>query len=281
MDERQEVKSLKKALRVLVFLNRQTESTVTEVACAIGVPRTTAYRLLETLDAEGYVEKQPHSDIYRLTSRVRRLSSGFGDDELAVEVASPLIHKVGAEIGWPLAMATPRGANMIVRVSTDHDTSRVIDRYTIGFSTPMLNAPTGFCYFAHCDLGERESILEQAECSGSNLRAFHDNDYRSFMVNQVRNLGFCHMRFAEYREGGLAVPLIVSGRAVGGIIMRYMKSMPRSVKVEEVYVPILQKLSSDISVAYEAHQKSSEPQSLRFTRPFTASTRTQMLSGQV
>jgi IclR family mhp operon transcriptional activator len=205
MDERQEVKSLKKALRVLVFLNRQTESTVTEVACAIGVPRTTAYRLLETLDAEGYVEKQPHSDIYRLTSRVRRLSSGFGDDELAVEVASPLIHKVGAEIGWPLAMATPRGANMIVRVSTDHDTSRVIDRYTIGFSTPMLNAPTGFCYFAHCDLGERESILEQAECSGSNLRAFHDNDYRSFMVNQVR-------RISRGRTGGPAYRQRPGGR---------------------------------------------------------------------
>jgi IclR family mhp operon transcriptional activator len=108
MDTRQEVRSLKKGLRALMFLNSHGESTVTEVARAIGVPRTTSYRLLETLASEGYVEKQPHSDIYRLTSSVQRLSSGFGDSDLVVEVAKPLVRKVGAEIGWPMALATPR-----------------------------------------------------------------------------------------------------------------------------------------------------------------------------
>ena len=41
MDHRQEVKSLKKALRALVILNQRGEATVTDVAQAVGVPRPT------------------------------------------------------------------------------------------------------------------------------------------------------------------------------------------------------------------------------------------------
>jgi IclR family mhp operon transcriptional activator len=249
MDTRQEVRSLKKGLRALMFLNSHGESTVTDVARAIGVPRTTSYRLLETLAAEGYVEKQPHSDIYRLTSAVHRLASGFGDSDLVVEVAKPLIAKIGAEIGWPMALATPRGKDMVVRITTDHDTSLAIDRYTIGFKTPILHAPAGLCYLAYCDDELRNSILELSRESETAVSGPRNNAY---ILNQIRARRYCHIHFAEYQEDGLAVPLIVGGHAVGGIVMRYIKSSIKFAKIEGVYVPILQKLAEDISAAYEA-----------------------------
>jgi IclR family mhp operon transcriptional activator len=221
MDERQEVKSLKKALRALTFLNCHGESTVTEVATAIGVPRTTSYRLLETLASEGYVEKQPHSHIYRLTSLVQKLSSGFGDCDLVVEVAKPLINRVGDWIRWPLALATPVGSDMMVRIATDFDTPLAIDRYYIGFRTPMLHAPAGLAYLAHCSDQARASILDLVQRSGETANEpagfFGGLDYR---LDLIRSQGFCHIRFAQYREGGLAVPLIVDGCAIGGIVQK-------------------------------------------------------------
>ena len=62
MDSRQEIKSLKKALRALTFMNQKGDATVTDVARAVGIPRTTAHRVLATLACESYVEKQPASD---------------------------------------------------------------------------------------------------------------------------------------------------------------------------------------------------------------------------
>lgn len=254
MDERQEVKSLKKALRALTFLNVHGESTVTQVATAIGVPRTTSYRLLETLASAGYVEKQPHSDLYRLTSLVQQLSSGFGDSDLVVEVAKPLVHRVGAEIGWPLAFATPRGRNMVVRITTDYDTSLVIDRYLIGFSTPILHAPSGFCYLAHCDETVRHALVSQALGSDPKPEVLQNGTttHLEYLLDQVRTRGFCNILFREYREGGLAVPVLIEGRAVGGLVMRYMKSSQRPADVENKFVPILQNLAGEIAEAYRA-----------------------------
>jgi IclR family mhp operon transcriptional activator len=252
MDERQEVKSLKKALRALTFLNCHGESTVTEVACAIGVPRTTAHRLLETLAKEGYVEKQNHSNIYRLTSMVQKLSSGFGGSDLVVELAKPLINRVGGYILWPLALATPQGCDMMVRIATDHDTPVAIDRYLIGFRTPMLHAPAGLCYLAFCEDGVRESVLNLVRRNSSaEEQQRHPDADLDFTLEQTRRLGYCHIRFAQYREGGLAVPVFAENRVVGGIVMRYMKASMKGHQVEERYVPILQKLADDIAAAYD------------------------------
>jgi IclR family mhp operon transcriptional activator len=251
MDERQEIKSLKKALRALTFLNCHGESTVTEVALAIGVPRTTSYRLLETLASEGYVEKQAHSHIYRLTSMVQKLSSGFGDSDLVVEVAKPLINRVGGELRWPLAMATPQGSDMMVRIATDHDTPLAIDRYFIGFRVSMLHAPAGLCYLAYCEEDRLASLLElmppsdETGCDGARRADL------MFTLDRIRRDGFCHIRFPQYREGGLAVPLFADGKVVGGIVMRYMKASIRAPQLEDHYVPILLKLAAAISAAYD------------------------------
>jgi IclR family mhp operon transcriptional activator len=207
--------------------------------------------LLETLASEGYVEKQPHSHIYRLTSMVQNLSSGFGDSDLVVEVAKPWVTQVGAEVRWPLALATPVGCDMMVRVITDHDTPLAIDRYFIGFRTPMLYAPSGLCYLANCDEDTRASVLDLIRRTDSTAeQPHHGAGELEFKLDQIRQQGFCHIRFAEYREGGLAVPLFAEGKAVGGIVMRYIKSTMKAAQLEEHYVPIVQKLAADIAASY-------------------------------
>ena len=253
MDERQEVKSLKKALRALTFMNRNGESTVTDVANAIGVPRTTSYRLLETLGSEGYVEKQAHSDLYRLTSLVQNLSAGFRDSDLVVEVAKPLVQRVGSEIGWPLALATPQGKDMVVRITTDHDTTLAIDRYTIGFKTPILHAPSGLCFLAYCDEVTRENTINLARSGSKELEILQDNgNYLEYLLSQIRARGFCHIVFREYTEGGLAVPLVIGGQVIGGLVMRYIKSSMKSEQIEANYVSILKAMGEEIAAAFEA-----------------------------
>jgi IclR family mhp operon transcriptional activator len=190
------------------------------------------------------------------------LSSGFGGCDLVVEVAKPRVNRVGEAVRWPLALATPQGCDMIVRVATDHDTPLAIDRYCIGFRTPMLHAPSGLCYLAFCDDETREPILELARHADPSAEARSGRDANlEFTLDQVRAQGFCHRRYAQYREAGLAVPLFADGRVVGGIVMRYTKSTMKAAQFEERYVPIMRELAADISAAYDRRLTRDLPES--------------------
>ena len=101
--------------------------------------------------------------------------------------------------------------------------------------------------------GDGKPDIGTANFGGSNVTVLRNNgEELAYILSQVRARGFCHIRFAEYREGGLAVPLVVGGRVVGGIIMRYIKSTLKVRQLEEDFFPILRGLAEDISAAYEA-----------------------------
>jgi len=252
MDEHLEIKSLRKALRVLRFLNLNGDATVSEVALAIGVPRATSYRLLLNLASEGYVERHDHSNLYRLTSLVHELSSGFSEGDLFVEAAKSVMRESINKIRWPLALATPCGAEMIVRAVTDHDTPLAIDRYYVGFRVPLMHAPAGLCYLAYCPDEELQNVLTLAKDSKVLLGAwpFKESELH-YMLEEIRRKGYCHIRFPQYREGGLAVPLFTGeGKVMAGIVMRYVKTAMKPAAFEEQCLPLIKTLSADITAAY-------------------------------
>jgi IclR family mhp operon transcriptional activator len=253
MDDRQEVKSLKKALRVLKVMNQKGDATVSDVAVSIGVPRTTAYRLLETLATEGYIERQPHSPYYRLTSEVLHLASGFQNQNLLLEIARPLIFELGAKVGWSISLSTPRAAEMVTRITTNHDTPLALDRHVIGLGVPMLHATTGFCYLAFCSELEREIAIGMARASGDPLQSLaHNREKLDSVLARVRSRGFCNLEFSQNREGNVGVPLLTGDRPLGGIVMRYIKSAMTGQKLLNEFIPQLTDLSSRISDEYTA-----------------------------
>jgi GAF domain-containing protein len=116
----------------------------------------------------------------------------------------------------------------------------------------MLHAPSGLCYLAFCDDDKRASILELTQRADASSEARSDRDQNlEYTLDQIRDQGFCHRRYAQYREAGLAVPLFADGRVVGGIVMRYTKSTMKAGQIEERYVPIMRELASNISAAYD------------------------------
>ena len=249
MGERDEIKSLKKALRAITLLNQLGDATVSTVADGIGVPRATAYRLLRTLASEGYVDKLPGSDLYRITSMVRRLAAGFQDLDLLLEIAQPLIAAAQQELGWSIALSTPRGSQMVVRLNTDHDSPLALMRYGVGASLPMLLSTCGYCYLANLNEAEREAAIQAAlQQADARIPIPFDRGQIQQLIANVRADGYCHLEFDHYREGNLAVPLLLTGRPVGGIVMRYIKSTLRNTnKLREVYAPRLMLLASEIA----------------------------------
>src|SRR5580693_2465025 len=71
------IRALNRGLDVLTQLNRVERAAINTLAGAVRLPRTTTYRILETLRLAGYVERDPHDECYRPTVMVRTLSDGF------------------------------------------------------------------------------------------------------------------------------------------------------------------------------------------------------------
>jgi IclR family mhp operon transcriptional activator len=251
MAERDEIKSLKKALRALAYLNQRVDATVTQLARAIDVPRGTAYRLLETFASEGYVEKQTHSDYYRITSRVQRLAAGFQDDDAMIEIAKPIIMAAQQELSWPICLSTPRGAEMVTRINTDHDSPLALERYGVGSTIPILYSTSGYCYLSHCAEPERESILAMAlQITEPGAAPPFDLDRIHGLIASTRESGYCNIEFKHFREGNLAVPLTVAERTVGAIVMRYIKSvMHNTDRLRQFYLPRLQQVAREVSAS--------------------------------
>ena len=64
-----------RGLDALTVLNLRNGATVSEVAQEIRLPRTTTYRILETLSHAGFVYRDANDDRYRLTIMATSMAS--------------------------------------------------------------------------------------------------------------------------------------------------------------------------------------------------------------
>src|SRR5258708_17385353 len=106
MDSTRPIRALMRGLDALTVLNLRDGATVSEVAHEIRLPRTTVYRILETLCNSGFVYRDGADERYPLTILVRRLSGGFDDEAWVHQLAKPMIYRVSAAIVSARGMPT-------------------------------------------------------------------------------------------------------------------------------------------------------------------------------
>src|SRR3984957_7124754 len=160
MDSTRPIRALMRGLDALTILNLRDGATVSEIAHEIRLPRTTVYRILETLCNSGFVFRDSADERYRLTILVRGLSGGFDDEAWVHQIAKPAIYQLCSEIVWPVSIATLSGTKMMLREDTDHATPLAIERYSAGIQLPLLPSATGRVYLANCPLAQRDALIE-------------------------------------------------------------------------------------------------------------------------
>lgn len=97
--ERYSVHSLELGLLVLESFDRDAVEamTLSEIARRIGVSRSSAFRLVHTLQRLGYLEREGESKIYRLGSRVMSLGYSFLASKDIAELARPELQRLRGE----------------------------------------------------------------------------------------------------------------------------------------------------------------------------------------
>ncbi|RYC14137.1 IclR family transcriptional regulator [Nocardioides zhouii] len=99
------VQSVDRALGILEVLARTGESGVTEIAVELGVHKSTAFRLVATLEAHRLVEQTSDRGRYRLGMGILRLAGATTARLDLVQEARPISRQLAADTGETVNLA--------------------------------------------------------------------------------------------------------------------------------------------------------------------------------
>jgi len=258
MESTRPIRALMRGLEALTVLNLRDGATVSEVAQEIRLPRTTVYRILETLCNAGFVFRDAADDRYRLTILVRGLSDGFDDEAWVTQIAKPRIDELGREIIWPVSIATLSGTTMMVRDTTDHDTPLAIERYSAGFRAPLLTTASGRAYLAFCPAAQREALIDILARSNKeeNALARAQRSDLQRILTDVAAQGYATTartrRLVE--EVSLSVPVPSHDRVLAVLTVRFLSSALPLKSGLERFLPKLRTCAANISSLFSEQQ---------------------------
>jgi IclR family transcriptional regulator, mhp operon transcriptional activator len=254
MESTRPIRALMRGLDALTVLNTHDGATVSEVAHEIRLPRTTVYRILETLCNAGFVFRDASDDRYRLTIMVRALSGGFDDEAWVTQIAKPLIQELCRELVWPLSISTLSGTSMIVRETTDQLSPLAAERYSAGSRAPLLTSAAGRVCLAFCLASQRETlidILARSNKEEDKLARVQRADLLR-MLSDIKVQGYATSsrtrRLVE--EISLSVPVLLDERLFACLALRFSSSaVPLKTGLER-FLPKLRQCAARISTIF-------------------------------
>lgn len=231
------IRALLRGLEALEALNRRDGLTVSEVAAATRLPRTTAYRILETLCAGGFVVRDDIDDRYRPTLRVRALAEGFADDGWIREIARPELEALCKRILWPVMLSTIDRGKLVLRVATDRLSPLALERYGPGMELPLTASAGGIMRLACASEAERDALLAQASADGVDSA---EVEIAARAAREAVQRGYALDLRTVQGEASVAVPVRDRRDSVRAIVcMRFIRSALSVERVVAEFVPAL------------------------------------------
>lgn len=141
------VQSIERAFAVLGAL-AEGPAGITDVAARVGLPKSTAARMIASLEREGAVEQVPGETRYRLGPHLLALASGLRDRRGLVAIAHPTLAALAGELGEAsgLSVADGRTVHYIDQVDSPNPVSV---RDWTGSRIPMHAVSSGQVFLAH------------------------------------------------------------------------------------------------------------------------------------
>ncbi len=237
------VKSVCRALDVLLTVNKLRIASVTAIHEETGFPKSTIVRMLETLRSEGYVARDNMCGGYRVTSRVQKLNAGYQGISQVIEVARPLAIELTQRLKWPIGIGVIDGDAIAIKYWTGSISPWAHTNTVLGLRPDLLTTAMGRTYLAFCSADERDRHLRQLRADPE--RSFSEDDERQFRVllEQVRRDGYATRdpSTKPYRTTTLAVP-IRDGDTVHALvsISIFTTAVPRDKVFDQIVVPLLE-----------------------------------------
>lgn len=154
------VQSLERAVLLLQALAKDGRVNLTELALRVGMPPSTAHRLLTTLQTFSLVEFEPTTQDWSIGVEAFRIGSAFTQRSDLVERARDVMHHLVDETGETANLAQEDDGCIVVL--SQADTSNPIRAFfRAGTRVPMHSSGIGKALLAYKDRQAVERLLQQ------------------------------------------------------------------------------------------------------------------------
>nr|WP_171798491.1 MULTISPECIES: helix-turn-helix domain-containing protein [unclassified Novosphingobium] len=220
------VRALERGLDVLLQVQARRAASLHEMHVALGLPKATLLRMLQTLGQKGLIWQRLADGAYLPHVDARARSQALTLEHVA-EVASPWLKALSTRVSWPSVLAMPRLDHMEI-VETNSPLFR-LDSATlgpVGVKLSYIHTATGRAYLAACREEEREAIITRLrprnpqEGSEADLRAIlAETRVRGYAAREPLHPWPDRSRQLVLRDGrrSMAVPILLDGAPVASI----------------------------------------------------------------
>jgi DNA-binding IclR family transcriptional regulator len=121
--ERRLIQSIKRASDILgLFIDEQKPLGITEFAKRLGLPKTTISSIVQTLEAIGYLEKDPASGRYRLGPQIFQLGMKCASSMDVITIGRAWIERLCFQFREPVNVGTIVGdkATIVMRIEPEN-----------------------------------------------------------------------------------------------------------------------------------------------------------------
>lgn len=152
------VQAVDRAVDVLEFLASKQRAGVTEIAAALGVHKSTAFRLVNALAARGLVEQREQRGKYCLGFELIRLGGAKRLQPDMITLANPVCERLAEEVGETVNIAVSEDG-MAVNIAQARGLAAVITQNWIGRRTPLHATASGKVLLAFTPTRERSDLF--------------------------------------------------------------------------------------------------------------------------
>lgn len=243
------VQSLDRGMQILSILEQKGSAGVTEIAAELGVNKSTASRLLDTLKKHDMVQVDPATKKYRLGFRILYLGEGIKRNINVIATARPFLSQLCDELNESVHLCAFNNGTVYV---VDQVRSKSVYNLSanVGMAEPLHSSSVGKCILAFKPPAMVEQLLK-------------DYQFTAYTPRTITNLNDLMKHLAVIREQGYAIDneeLTPGVRCIAAPIYNYRGNVNYSLGVSgptshikpstlDRYVSALLSASNQISVS--------------------------------
>ena len=200
------VQSVDRAIEILELLARTGESGITEIAAHLGVHKSTASRLVYTLQKRELVEQHGERGRFTLGLGVLRFTGAASNQSEIVRVGTPLCEALAEKLGESVHIAVLDGTD-VINVCEARGPSAISTQEWTGRPTPPHTSSSGKVLLAAAPRERQELVLSRG-LEACAPRTITDPHRLREELERVRKDGYA-VAIEEFEPGlhGVAVPV--------------------------------------------------------------------------
>lgn len=217
--DRYTVPGLERGLRILAeFSRREPVLTAPEIARRLGVPRSTVFRLLVTLENMGYVERTDDGRAHRLGLAVLRLGFEYLASQGITELGRPILERMRDDTGFAASLVVRDGRD-IVYILRAASTSPFASSVSVGTRLPAHATVLGHVLLCDLTLSQLRALYPEPKLEAVNPNTPTTTEQLFDVAQQARLRGHVMAEgFFESHISTVAAPVFGdSGHVIAAI----------------------------------------------------------------